>query len=208
MKQKTPELEVVVASYKEPLEWLEWLPKGKGIKHTIYRATDDLLEVREGTIGPKKIPVIHIPNGGREAGQYLWHIVHNYKTLAKLTVFLQGDAPRHATRKTLETLTPIRFWDDTRKMAYLNVSKEHDRVWPHELTDLHRSIHDVAWGKNPPKGGMFSVGAQMWVTHALIRSNPKSHYETYLKLRQEPHFAHILESSWHVVFGAYKDSWE
>jgi len=205
---KTPELEVVVASYKEPLEWLEWLPKGKGIKHTIYRATDDLPEVREGTIGPKKIPVIHIPNGGREAGQYFWHIVQNYKNLAKVTVFLQGDAPKHATRKTLETLTPLRFWDDPRKMAYLNIPKEHDKVWPHELTQIHRTIHAAVYGNDIPKGGSFAVGAHIWVTQALIKSNPKKHYEAYLKLRREPHFAHILESTWHVVFGTYKDSWE
>lgn len=201
---KPAELEVVIASYSEPLDWIGLLPKGNGIKHTIYRATNGLFEPKPSTIGPKKIPVIQIPNGGREAGQYLWHIIHNWNDLAKITVFLQGDAPKHATSKTLETLTPPRFWDDPRQMAYLNISKDHDTRWPHPLGDMHRKIHDIPWNGEPPQAGMFAVGAHVWATKKVIKANKKAHYEAYYRLRNEPHYAHLLEGTWHTVFGVYR----
>lgn len=203
-KEKAAELEIVVASYMEPLDWLSVLPKGTGIKHTVYRATDGLVEPKPTTIGPKKIKATMIPNGGREAGQYLWHIIHNYDNLAKVTVFLQGDAPKHTSTKALEGLTPVPFWDDHRKMAYLTVVREHDKPWPHELSALHRGLHEIPWKGNPPRPGMFTVGAHIWAKKEAIKANKKNHYEAYYRLRNEPHYAHLLEGTWHTVFGVYR----
>ena len=184
------------------IKWVKTLPKGKGIKHTVYRATDGLIEPKPTKIDG--IAVTQIPNGGREAGQYLWHIVHNYDQLAKVTVFLQGDFYRHGTEATLQKLTPPNFWDDPRLMAYLGVDPGIDRPWPHPHNDLSLAMHSPAWGKNVPPAGMFHVGAQIWAKRELLRKRPVSHYRKYYAIRNEGHFAHVLEATWHTVFGAHK----
>ena len=200
--KKAPELEVVIATYHEDLKWITELPKGRGIKHTIYRAVDGLVEPKKDKVGD--IPVIKIPNGGREAGQYLWHIIHNHDDLAKVTVFLQGDYHRHGQQTTLQKLIPPTFWDDPREMAYLGVLREHDRIWPHEHSPMHLTLHGSAWGKNVPPAGMFSVGAQIWAKRELVQKWPVRHYEKYYAQRNEGHFAHLLEATWHTVFGVYR----
>lgn len=78
--------EIIVASYKEPLFWIylfEAANRTGGIipdcKFIIYRTGDDW----EGAI--------RLPNKGREAGQWLAHIVRNYDKLADVSLFVQAD---------------------------------------------------------------------------------------------------------------------
>lgn len=187
--------ELVVASYMEPLDWVSEVPDG--IKVTIYRATNGMEgSSRHDKLG--KLKIIRIPNGGREAGQYLWHIISRWGSLADITIFAQGDFKKHGKLDQLifdESL-------DRRQMAYLGVQEKNDRPWPFELQSLHAGIHDV-WPK-PPRSGMFSVGAQFWARKKLIKSVPLSIYKAYYAKRKLPHFAHILEGTWHSVFGVYR----
>lgn len=147
-------LELVVASYSEQLEWLKDVPKSW--KKTIYRATDGIREAKKDKLG--KLPITRIPNGGREAGQYLWHIIHNREQLADITLFVQGDFLKHGSISQIQAVSQ----DDPRPMAYLGVNITNDKPWPFELGDMHEQLHAYPWDGKPPRSGSFMVGAQLW----------------------------------------------
>ena len=86
-------VEIVVASYMEDLKWcamweffnpmMELIPN---CKITVYRTGQrnaDCLHLKQ--------EVTYLENKGREAGQWLAHIVQRYDSLADVTLFLQGD---------------------------------------------------------------------------------------------------------------------
>ena len=187
--------ELVVASYNETLDWIKDVPRAW--RRTIYRATEGLAEERPDRLG--KLPIIRIPNGGREAGQYFWHIIHRRSQLADITLFVQGDFPKHGKISDISGIQ-----SDPRPMAYLGVPVANERPWPHPLGEMSLALHRVPWGSAPPSSGMFSVGAQIWASRKTIRAVPASVYKKYYGLRHEPHFAHLLEPSWHTVFGVYR----
>ena len=90
MKSAGPaEIEVVVARYRERVEWTNNVPRGMRI--TIYD--------KGGDLDPATVPrarVESLPNVGYEAHTYLHHLVARYDTLAPLTVFCQGHPFDHA----------------------------------------------------------------------------------------------------------------
>lgn len=188
--------ELVVASYNEALDWIKDVPRDW--KRTVYRATEGLAEECPARLG--KLPIIRIPNGGREAGQYLWHIIHRRNQLADITLFVQGDFLKHGKILDIQGILE----SDPRPMAYLGVAQANDKPWPFELGMMHKELHDYPWDGNPPRSGAFSVGAQIWVRKKLIKSVPASIYKKYYEKRNEGHFAHLLEGTWHTVFGVHR----
>ena len=76
-----PVTEVVVAKYKESMNWLRKLD---GMKVTVYDKSDT------NTV------YTQLPNVGREAHTYAEHVARNYDELAEVTVFTQGDPFAHA----------------------------------------------------------------------------------------------------------------
>ena len=70
-------IELVVARYREELNWLRRVPKS--VRVTIY---DKSAAPQPGAIA--------LPNVGREAHTYLHHIVSRYESLSEVTVFCQG----------------------------------------------------------------------------------------------------------------------
>ena len=84
---KTNKIEIVVAAYKEDLDWTEQL------KHTvtIYSKNDD----PDFITHPDAIP---LPNFGRESHTFFHHIFHNYHNLADVTIFAQGNPFDHCPR--------------------------------------------------------------------------------------------------------------
>jgi len=187
--------EIVIASYNETLDWVKGIPKGWNL--TIYRATEGLVGEKPDKLG--KLPITRIPNGGREAGQYLWHIINRRKSLADITLFVQGDFLKHGKISDIEGIE-----GDTRPMAYLGVTPANDKPWPFELGMMHKELHDYPWDGNPPRSGSFSVGAQLWAKKKTITLVPASVYKRYYEKRNEGHFAHLLEGTWHTVFGIYR----
>jgi hypothetical protein len=75
------EVEIVISKYKENTDWV------KELKHPyiLYDKSDTPIDNS-----------IQLPNVGREANTYLYHIVSQYDTLAEVTIFLQGDPFTHA----------------------------------------------------------------------------------------------------------------
>jgi hypothetical protein len=78
------ELTVVVARYEESVQWVEAysdisMVYNKGVSHVTVPS----------------VPSIRMVNIGREGHTYLYHIIHNYNSLAKNIVFTQADPFPH-----------------------------------------------------------------------------------------------------------------
>ena len=71
--------QIVVARYKENIEWLSTLPED--IEVVLYNKFFE-----EG---------LTLPNIGREAHTYLHHIIENYDNLADVIAFVQGNPYEH-----------------------------------------------------------------------------------------------------------------
>ena len=71
---RRPNLEIVVAKYREDVSWLK---RFSGVRVTMYD---------KGATGEPN----SLPNVGREAHTYLYHIIERYDSLAEMTVFIQG----------------------------------------------------------------------------------------------------------------------
>ena len=73
--------ELVIARYNEDISWSS---NFKNIRK-IYNKGDELAG----------FDCIQLPNVGREAHTYLYHIIHNWDNLAEQTMFCQGGAHQH-----------------------------------------------------------------------------------------------------------------
>lgn len=195
-------LEVVVARYREDVGWTRNLPDGTRV--TIYGKGGEL------GAGADEIP---LPNIGREAHTYLWHIVHRYDSLAPVTVFCQGHPFDHA-----HDLHRV-----IREMAAGSIAVS-DFLWLGFIIDTDdprggrlfvpwgknsegrelplAAIHESLFGEPCPGKFLFYPGAQFAVSASCIRRRPVEFYRRALGLAaaDELH-AHCFERIWDRVFG-------
>ncbi len=193
-------LDLIVARYNENLNWLRRVPKS--LRVTVYDKS-----------GENTPNAIVLPNIGREAHTYLWHIVENYAALAEMTIFCQGKPFDHAydfhqsLRNLAETpvsdgflpLGHIVDTDNARgQWLFTRWSKNQDG---HEL-DM-RGFHRALFGNEGPEEYTFRLGAQFGVTRQIIRNRPREFYERALQVAINfPDAAHCFERSWPLFFGA------
>lgn len=78
---------IVIARYKEDLSWTRYLCNK--YKVFIYNKGADDIEISNAEI-------IKLPNVGRESHTYLTHIINNYDSDIKQTIFLQGNPFPHS----------------------------------------------------------------------------------------------------------------
>ena len=194
-------MELVVARYREDLAWLRRVPRA--VRVSVYdKSGDDPY--------PGAQP---LPNVGREAHTYLHHIVSRYDALAELTVFSQGKPFDHVPdlHRILRGLAageavPSGFrwlgflidWDDPCGARLFQAWSKNPRRHPLPLDELYRRL----WRMEPPAQTLFYPSAHFAATAALIRRQPRSHYEKALALSVElDEGAHCFERTWDRVFG-------
>ena len=149
----------------------------------------------------KGIRITRVRETSGASAVWLGHIVDNYDTLARTTVFLNED--HRLSPAILETLTPPTFWDDSRSMGYVGTLAEDEKPWPFGLSAMHAQLHIKAGHENPPDAGLFRVGGQFWVNKEQVMKSPRSFYEGYLSVKSLPHFDQLLATTWHTVFRIY-----
>ena len=91
-------LHIVVARYKEQLEWLNNEPFNL-FPVTLYNKGGD----DNYTKTPNIVKEVVLPNYGLEVHSFLYHIINNYDNLANITVFL----PVSYTHLTLPTILRV-----------------------------------------------------------------------------------------------------
>ena len=203
---ESPALELVVAHYLENLNWLRRVPPS--FRKTIYtKATQGRLP-----IGSPDRAESHLPNAGREAHTYLYHLVTRYDSLADYTVFCQGkpfdhaydfhhrlrafaagelpDAPFQWLGHIIDTDTPdgqlFREWS------------KNDTGEGLDLAGFHRQLFGLGGPENYP----FYLGAQFVISRESVLRQPLDFYQKALKLSLDyPNAAHCYERMWDRIFG-------
>lgn len=197
-----PTVELVVARYRENLNWLRRVPRA--IRVRVYdKSGDPPTDGREA-----------LPNIGREAHTYLHHLVRQYDQLADLTIFVQGRPFDHAP-------------DLHKRLRALAAGDERvsDFQWFGFLVDCDDRLGArlfQQWSKNPerrplpmqpfwravfgeaeaPETFTFFGGAQFAVTRDRIRCRPIAFYQQALRVAETfPDAAHAFERVWDRVFG-------
>lgn len=195
-------LEIVVAAYKESLEWLDILPRDRQYRVKVSCSA-------EGRGGFSCEEIVIRENKGREAGHWLQHIVDRYNSLADWTVFLQGDPFPHMGNNPLCATGLLRIlFGKFRPLEHPWAAVGQDRFdhapppFPHFPNRLE--ILEYAWGKGqvPNHPCPFVVGAQFLVAADLVRRLPVTHYARLLQLAGSTKYslAHELEPIWRQVF--------
>lgn len=168
-------MEVVVAQYREDISWTQALP----YKVTVYTKNTGLL-----------------PNIGREAHTYLYHIITRWNDLADYTAFVQGNPFDHSPGLI------------DRLAAFIGNPSGFDHL------GMFRMVCDR--GGWPQHGGLdvggiadavgivrteypFSAGAQFIVSRGCIRSRPLAFYHTLMSVL----VTRLDEAPW-----AYERLWE
>ena len=164
------------------------------------KADSKVLGIKSGR-GIRITQVRETPDRPNSSAVWLGHIVDNYDTLARTTVFLNEE--HRLAPAILETLTPPTFWDDSRSMGYVGTVDDDDKPWPFGLSAMHAQLHIRAGHENPPSAGLFRVGGQFWVNKEQVMKSPRSFYEGYLNVKSAPHFDQLLGTTWHTVFKVY-----
>jgi hypothetical protein len=90
--QQVTTREIVIARYREDINWIRRLPLSWKI--TIYnKGADDIpfpLQMQPN------ITILKLENKGREAETFAYHLLHRYDTLSDFTIFLQASPFDHA----------------------------------------------------------------------------------------------------------------
>lgn len=200
------ELEVVVARYREAVNWTRKLPGGTRV--TIYDKGGDLSAARFPWARVRALE-----NVGREAHSYIHHILTRWDELAELTLFSQGHPFDHAwdlhrvARAVVagrETVSGFRWLghildtDDARgRRLFTRWSKNEDR---RELrVDL---FHEALFGAPAPDLVHFCIGAQFIVSAGAVRGRPRAFWQRALELAVSfPDAGHCFERLWDRIFG-------
>lgn len=188
-----PTVDLVIASYGEDLSWMKWIPENWRV--FLYNAKEGRTEFPDG------VAPVFIPNRGREAGQYLEHIVRNYGDHSDYTLFLQGMPFDHSAGAVVKLLANSSFEGSIQYVGGFAPMK------PPLCLPALGPVVDIlgpAFGDRPiPPLIPFSIGAQFYVRKELILDSSREFYEkvlSYAKPDPADIFAYHLEGAWGCVF--------
>lgn len=202
-------MDLVVARYNEPLDWLDHLPDGLNVH--VYNKGE-----------PIDRPHVQLENIGRESHTYLTHIIQNYDRLAQFTIFVQGYPFDHNETTKDHEATPERIhewltrWKNelyhygyTKYVYAIRRSRdwrcpvEHVTLQPLTLGEWASVYIDKDVGF--PRLAMY-VGACFGVKRDLIHSRPKEYYQRLLETltTDNPEEGYFMETFWVYIFNILK----
>jgi hypothetical protein len=193
-------MNIVISRYNEDLLWCSNINH----KKTIYNKGSLLKDLKS----------IEIPNVGREAHTYLYHIVNNYDTLDEYTMFLQGNPFDHGftdnfmSSNLLNSISfKVPFFPLLRKEENFNYFVCDDRGRPHnnlEMVDFIKKHKLEKLFNN--KQFYFVQGAQFVVSRERIHTQSLETYKHLLETLSDPEngsYAHIMERLWLHIFNCF-----
>jgi len=208
-------VQCVVARYNEPIEWL------KSNHH------DVIIYNKGGSIDFSN--VVALPNVGREAHTYLYHIINNYDNLSDITMFTQAKVSDHGHTQNLDELLK-KFIDNTSNFKFssryetyrlgqsrcidpkFNLYEKDNLIKSHAISP--QLVDKIMFGEWFEKNIMDQYPVTLHLfSHAIfavskkhILSRPKEFYEkllVQLSTENAPIEAHFLERSWFYVFNCH-----
>ena len=220
-------IELVIARYKENLDWLDSYDDGIFNSIVIYNKSSEKLIY---TSKNAKSKVIDIPNVGVCDHTYLYHIVNNYDNLADITVFVPGSGnipykkelinfTIQTIQKTNDTVLPVYEFDDTVGEAMYNLTIDQYTLASDENREAHVDYHYPAsirpfgkWYESHFPGSSMKKSTFTGVFSASkedIRSRDKEFYKTMLNQVNSEKFheaSHYIERAWTSIFKSVKES--
>ncbi|KAF2641348.1 hypothetical protein P280DRAFT_468980 [Massarina eburnea CBS 473.64] len=225
----TTDIELVISMYKERVDevarlisTIKDMPKLREASVHIY-AKDNTADTDWIRMGTGANHVTMIPNIGREGETYLHHIIHNWDTLARHTVFLQADVhnPREFYRHIKNYFDPARTgmlnlgW----RGQVCNCDACGDRFRFEDTTHLFPSLQAQINNATACEKVLLSYKGQFIASAKRIRGvkkavykdlrdafvDPESwaHQEPYLRGRKDsmdaPVFGYTVERIWNVL---------
>jgi hypothetical protein len=198
IKQYTKkDCEIVLARYNEDISWSD----DYSHLRTIYNKGLDNLDVSS----------IKVPNVGREAHTFLYHIISNYDNLAENTIFFQGMINDRSEQKILPfdkylfnsnnsitgNISICYEGSDWNYNAYTNTSGKSD----YNLGTFCEKVLARRYKQFSP----FIRGAYMSIGKKCILKNSRKYYENILKMSKlslecNPEDAHFMERLWLYIF--------
>lgn len=135
-QEQSKNIELVVARYKENLDWLKIYDDGTFRKIIIYNKSDRPVNY---TSQNAEVIIKKINNVGVCDHTYLYHIVENYYRLADITVFIPGsgtlehkkqliDFTVDTVKKTNKSVIPVYSFDTTLGEAMYNFTLDKYKV--------------------------------------------------------------------------------
>ena len=189
-------MDLIIARYKENINWLDKIKENANIDN-IYlynKFFDD-----DGAIS--------LPNVGREAHTYLYHIVNNYDKLNEFNIFLQGDPFPHSPNLS-HLINNIDNNKDIQPLNHITIENESHYNRKHELhphglflayfMDL---LFDLKLDINQTVA--VSYGAQFICSKKAIQNRPIEFYEFLLKFVSYQNTSiecYIFERLWLYIF--------
>ncbi|XP_038053542.1 uncharacterized protein LOC119725991 [Patiria miniata] len=205
--------EIVISHFNEKLDWMKPLADHS---HVYHKGKDK---------GPPfdVYKLEKLPNVGREAHTYLYHIIQNYDKLASITVFLQGTDPGGEHRQ----------WCFPTAMAFVQRAKKHKYCKSrHSLYgDWGRISHISKWlkslqngqmrranltmgefytalfGTKPPHGVPLCLSGCFSASRGNLRRFPVSFYEkaiSFVNDHSDPEEGHYFERLWATIINVKK----
>ncbi|MEM9399466.1 MAG: DUF3431 domain-containing protein [Verrucomicrobiota bacterium] len=191
-------VDIVVAKYNEDIAWTRNVKPGARV--ILYNKGHDSCGVK-------------LPNVGREAHTYLYHIVQFYDELAPVTVFCQGHPFDHASdfhkriknvvsgREQIKDFTWLGFIIDTDDKRGRSLFIHWSKNVEGEELPLDQFYYTL-FKKESPEIFRFYPGGQFIVRAETIRKRSKAFYQKALNLSEKfLHSAHCFERIWDQVFG-------
>jgi hypothetical protein len=174
-------IRVVVARFREPLDWLALVPEG----HEIYvsNSGEDTPSIPSQI--QNRTTIANVPNGGRECGHWWRYIVSNYDRLADVQVFLQGGPDVGHTTDLLfgpwlERHYVEQRMRDAEGFSYIFDQSLRPRLPGGGAYHAHMFIcqaHGRKYLPLPRPVGKSDWGGQHFVSREVIQNRPKEFYE-------------------------------
>jgi len=192
--------EIVIARCKENISWSNSF---KSIRK-IFNKGDQIAGVDS----------VQLPNVGREAHTYLYHIIHNWDNLAEQTMFCQGGVLEHnITMSDIE-----RFFEAPGLFKVKKIYRDnnwgfinHFAKWAEEKSSGKMKKAELPFGEwfdqviQVPRGEYFFFvpGANFCVHKDAVKSRPLEFYKGLIKRIDDhinPEEAHYFERAWLYIF--------
>lgn len=173
-------VDLVVAHYLEDLDWLRDVA-GDPLIYLYHKGgyCDPAEYLPRAGVAEK------MPNTGREAGTYLYHIIRHYDELRDVSIFLQGNPAGHI-RPFREVLNYAAeecrdrggFWD----MNAPHATDDSDGRPNHRGGLPVGELYFRAFNRHGPPSYDFGAGACFCVSRERIQSKPRGFYTRLLDI--------------------------
>src|SRR5271156_5073791 len=116
--------DMVIARYKEPLNWLYEVDLSKINRIFIYNKSAHSVLLDQNRFDKRiQITITNLPNVGRESHTYLYHLINNYCNISDRIIFTQAKFDDHTKFENFfleNNFYSLNYDDLLKKFRFLN----------------------------------------------------------------------------------------